>query len=942
MHFNKLTQHSWISAFRRLFSCKTNKKTICKALNSIRFRLPLMFIVMVLVPTILVSVIFSKIELDGSRKRILNQLESIVTLKNSSINVWVRSLKADLAGVLISENIRWHTVVVLSDSPSMELLLDTSDSKIDLHFRKLLEQTRRFDTLLLVDLKGKVRFSTRPELEGIICNDQEFFRKGQQAFFITPMFQISSPEQWSIVASQPVFDDKERLVGIVVGISSMDRLNEIMSERSGLGETGETYLVNREYTLLTESRFSKDSHIALDNEKIYKHLTQGKKRFGMYDDYRGQPVIEVNHHLPDLRLILLAKQDQSEAFQSTYTALQLMVVITVVVVGIAMFVGSVLTHSITAQLSELVYAAEKISAGDFDVTATVTKANEIGDLARSFNIMTATVNESFQKIQTQNIELTEAQKSLEAANIQLEERVAERTTELTTANARLQQQISDREQAEEALKIAYHRLNQIIEFLPDPTFVIDQQGRVEAWNRELAELTGISAENIIGKGDHEYALPFYGQRRSILIDLVINYDQTLTSQYESLRREGDKLVSEALLPDFRDRGATWLWGVAAPLYDKTGLVVGAIETIRDITDRVEAEKALRHSEERYKSLYKKARETEELYHSLLDSTLDPIVMYDLIGNVSYVNNAFTETFGWIKEELTDGVPYTPESEKEITKINVTRVIRDGLPKKDFETKRLTKDGDLIDVNISASRFNDHENNPAGMLVILRDITERKLAEEKLRKYAETQEVLLREVNHRVKNNLTAIVGMLLKEQDRAEAEEMADYINALAGLQGRIEGLSTVHTLLSASGWRPLLLSRLCEEVIHAALQGVPFDVNISMNIQDSPIRVNSNQAHHLTLVINELVTNTLKYARGDRDSVRIAVEILQENKNVQIAFCDDGPGYPQEMTEGNFTRANIGFELINGIVGESLRGRVILNNENGAVTTIVFKHDTV
>ncbi len=136
MHFNKLTQHSWISAFRRLFSSKTNKKTICKALNSIRFRLPLMFIVMVLVPTILVSVIFSKIELDGSRKRILNQLESIVTLKNSSINVWVRSLKADLAGVLISENIRWHTVVVLSDSPSMELLLDTSDSKIDLYFRK--------------------------------------------------------------------------------------------------------------------------------------------------------------------------------------------------------------------------------------------------------------------------------------------------------------------------------------------------------------------------------------------------------------------------------------------------------------------------------------------------------------------------------------------------------------------------------------------------------------------------------------------------------------------------------------------------------------------------------------------------------------------------------------------------------------------------------------
>ena len=351
---------------------------------------------------------------------------------------------------------------------------------------------------------------------------------------------------------------------------------------------------------------------------------------------------------------------------------------------------------------------------------------------------------------------------------------------------------------------------------------------------------------------------------------------------------------------------------------------------------------LRQSREKYRNLYEEAKKTEELYHSLLDSTPDAIVMYDIDGSTLYINDAFTNKFGWNLDELRDGVPYVPDSEKEISGIKVKKVIQDGIPVSHFETKRLTKDGQLVDVSISASRFNDHEDNPAGMLVILRDITEHKQAEEELRTYSETQEVLLQEVNHRVKNNLSAIIGMLYKEEDRAKAEGMTYYLDVIGDLQGRIEGLSTVHSLLSASSWRPLLLSQLCEQVINATLQGVPLDTKILMKIKDSPVRVNSNQAHHLTLVINELATNTLKHALADRDSVRIGVDILLENDNVHIVFCDDGSGYPKEMIEGDFSRANVGFDLINGIVGESLRGRVILKNENGAITSIVFKHDSV
>ncbi len=417
--------------------------------SNIRIRLPLMFIVMVLVPTILIILIFSKIELKGDRERILNQLESVVTLKKASINVWVRSLKADLASTLSSENTRWNATVVLSDSSSMELLFDTSHSKIELSFLKQLKQTRRFNSLLLINLKGEVLFSTLPELEDRVFNDQEFFRQGQQAFFISPTLHLLSPDYWSLVASQPVFDDKGHLVGVVAGIATMGRLNEIMSERAGLGETGETYLIDQDFTLLTGARFDKDKHISVETEGTQIALTQGNNGFGLYNDYRGKPVVEVYHHLPDLGVVILAKQDQSEAFQSTYTALRFMMIITVIILGIAVLVGSVFTRNITVPLSELAHTAEQISTGNWDVMTTIARNDEIGDLAKAFNLMTATVKDNYHKIRTQNVELIEAHKGLEVANVKLEEHaatleqnVADRTVELNKSLKQLAQQHS--------------------------------------------------------------------------------------------------------------------------------------------------------------------------------------------------------------------------------------------------------------------------------------------------------------------------------------------------------------------------------------------------------------------------------------------------------------------------------------------------------------------
>jgi len=174
--------------------------------------------------------------------------------------------------------------------------------------------------------------------------------------------------------------------------------------------------------------------------------------------------------------------------------------------------------------------------------------------------------------------------------------------------------------AEKALRDSQRRFAQIIEFLPDATMVIDAEGTLIAWNQAMEKLTGIQASAMIGKGDFEYALPFYGKRRPVMLDLVMLENQEVASEYVCLRKEGNRLVSETYLANFCGRGPTWLWNVAAPLYDDDGRVVGAIEAIRDITDRKQAEQAMLQSE-RYKAVVDLASGVAHNFNNVLQIIL---------------------------------------------------------------------------------------------------------------------------------------------------------------------------------------------------------------------------------------------------------------------------------------------------------------------------------
>ncbi len=207
--------------------------------------------------------------------------------------------------------------------------------------------------------------------------------------------------------------------------------------------------------------------------------------------------------------------------------------------------------------------------------------------------------------------------------------------------------------------------------------------------------------------------------------------------------------------------------------------------------------------------------------------------------------------------------------------------------------------------------------------------------EQARRDAEARSTLLDEVNHRVKNNLSAIIGLLYAERRHAGMEDQAVYQSITQALVNRVQGLATVHSLLSASEWAPLRLNELAAQVIRSSLQMLPRDKHVSVDVTSSAVQVTADQAQNLALVINELATNTVKHALRERDTAHIAICIALEEDTVLFEFRDDGPGYPEEVLR--LERYSVGFDLIQNIVRKSLRGELSLHNDRGAVAVIRF-----
>jgi two-component sensor histidine kinase/DNA-binding NarL/FixJ family response regulator len=227
-----------------------------------------------------------------------------------------------------------------------------------------------------------------------------------------------------------------------------------------------------------------------------------------------------------------------------------------------------------------------------------------------------------------------------------------------------------------------------------------------------------------------------------------------------------------------------------------------------------------------------------------------------------------------------------------------------------------------------------------------DLIQRRQADEELRRHTaeleqlnEANRALLGEVNHRVKNSLTAILGLIFAEQRRLKAEPALNgglprCQTALSDLNKRVRNLATVHELLASSQWRPLRSDVLIGQLIRDALPAGIHTPRLNLSITGEPILLSPEQAHHLALVISELAMNTAKHRPG-RGTLHITVDVTLQGGEVQLTYRSGGSEYPSDVLAGQ--GHSVGLELIKTITTHSLRGAWSIRNENGAVTEIRF-----
>ncbi len=400
---------------------------------------------------------------------------------------------------------------------------------------------------------------------------------------------------------------------------------------------------------------------------------------------------------------------------------------------------------------------------------------------------------------------------------------------------------------------------------------------------------------------------------------------------------------------FRKEPAGWKIShssISIPYY---GVREGEVYPLKDLADRnqtlerivAERTEQLSSANNRLQQVNAALHRSEERYRSILNASPDDITITDREGRVIMVSPVAKALFrhsgseDFVGRLATDFI--VPE-DRERAMAQVARKYQ-GISTGPSVYLGLRSDGTTFDLEINSELIRDADGSPAGMVIIARDITERIKQQQKLQELlaqteqdAHTKGELLREVNHRVTNNLTAVLGLMAFEKSHARSDPQS-IASAFARLDQRIRGLLQVHRMLSHLAWAPVSVHELAGEIILAALQAAPWRQAAVVNVRPGAERVSPRQAGTLAMVINELTTNTVKYGNPAGGAVTIGFEAESDSVGMTLRYRDNGPGYPPEVLAQE--RSNIGLKLIKELVHGSLGGQVTITNDHGAVATL-------
>ena len=455
---------------------------------------------------------------------------------------------------------------------------------------------------------------------------------------------------------------------------------------------------------------------------------------------------------------------------------------------------------------------------------------------------------------------------------------------------KLEKEALERNRVGGALRESEEEYQNIIENIEEGYFEVDLAGNLTFVNDSMCKIAALSRDEMVGMNNREYTTSKTASKMFQFFNEVYRTGRAARlTDYEIIRKDGNIRVLELSTSLMRDH---------------SGQEIGFRGIVRDISERKLTEEALEESKEKYRKLYEETKRAEEIYRSFIHSSTDAIIIYDMEGKVRYVNSAFTRMFGWTLEEVAGRlIPFLPEAERrEAMSINKD-LIEDGTPCHGFETQRYTKAGSVLDVSISASRYNDHEGKPAGMLIVLRDITQTRKLQSQLQhaQKMESMGTIASGVAHNFRNVLAGISInsqlIQMKYPDNHHLKEIVERLNnSVKRGAGLVDGLMQFSRKQGFGSFKSLDLTVVIMEICDLIKKSFDKRIDIRVDLPES-IHVMGNQAG-LGQVIMNLCTNA-KDAMPNGGKLHISAR--SKGDQAEIIIFDTGCGMDQETMEKCF-----------------------------------------
>lgn len=449
-------------------------------------------------------------------------------------------------------------------------------------------------------------------------------------------------------------------------------------------------------------------------------------------------------------------------------------------------------------------------------------------------------------------------------------------------------------------------LASIVDSSEDAILSKTMEGIITSWNKGAEKLYGYTAEEIVGKpvsilvpADHQDEIP------QIMLRLAKG---KVIEHYETVRKKKDGSLIDISL-------------TVSPVRDVDGNIVGGSAVARNIT------------------LEKRLRTERQFLALIVEGSDDAIYSKDLNGTVLSWNRGAEKIFGYSAEEII-GKPVAiltaPGNENQVPEI--LEQLRAGNRIEHFETERRRKDGTLIYVSLTISPVRDDTGKIIAASSIAKDITKQKQTAMLIQTQLQEKQILLQEIHHRVKNNLQLVASLLeLRSRNmpdqagRAAFHDSIGRIQSMALLHEKMYGSDIVGTVNFADYVKSLF--EPLAESFSDELRPIKFVVDSDHFFLDL------NRAIPLGLILNELLTNSLKHAFNSSDTPQIAIKIKTNNHKVILTVSDNGIGLPHD--KDLFKSDSFGFKIVRLLV-EQIEGQIQVQNSNGTEFKITLPYEIV